>query len=117
MLGYFPRLEERLRQQAEALSGGEQQMLALARAPVSRPRLLLLDEPSLGLAPRIIAEFFAIVRTLNREEGLAVILATSEFEELLGLADVVHVMCLGKVVTTLTAEEATYTKILQHALP
>jgi branched-chain amino acid transport system ATP-binding protein len=73
VLGYFPQLADRGRQRAGTLSGGEQQMLALARALMLRPRLLLLDEPSLGLAPLVVAEIFRIVRELNEEEGLAVL--------------------------------------------
>jgi branched-chain amino acid transport system ATP-binding protein len=73
VLAYFPRLAERGSQRAGTLSGGEQQMLALARALMLRPRLLLLDEPSLGLAPMVVAEIFRIVRELNEREGLAVL--------------------------------------------
>jgi ABC-type sugar transport system ATPase subunit len=102
---------------AGGLSGGNQQKLALARAFESTPRLVLLEEPTQGIDINAKAEIRHLIRVLAREEGLAVVLATSEFEELLGLADVVHVMCLGRVVATLTAEEATYAKILQHALP
>src|SRR6476469_1287167 len=72
-LGHFPRIASRRKQQAGTLSGGEQQMLALARALVARPRLLMLDEPSLGLAPTVVTEIFRIVKELNADEGLTVL--------------------------------------------
>ena len=74
MYDHFPRLKERLRQQAGTLSGGEQQMLAVARALMLRPRLMLLDEPSFGLAPLIVRELFGILRTINREDKVSMLL-------------------------------------------
>ncbi len=102
---------------AGGLSGGNQQKLALARAFESTPRVVLLEEPTQGIDINAKAEIRYLIRRLAREDGLAVVVATSEFEELLGLADVIHVMCLGRLVATLPAEEATYAKILEHALP
>ena len=78
---YFPWMTERGSQRAGTLSGGEQQMLALGRALMSRPRLLLLDEPSLGLAPMIVREFFRIVRQLNEEEGLTVLVVEQDAQD------------------------------------
>src|SRR5437588_674394 len=94
---YFPWLSERRRQQAGTLSGGEQQMLALARAFVHRPRLLLLDEPSLGLAPVLVAELFRIVRDLNETEGLTVLVVEQNAHLALQAADVGYVLEAGRV--------------------
>jgi branched-chain amino acid transport system ATP-binding protein len=95
---YFPWLSERRRQQAGTLSGGEQQMLALARAFVHRPRLLLLDEPSLGLAPLLVAELFRIVRELNEDEGLTVLVVEQNAHLALEVADRGYVMETGRIV-------------------
>jgi branched-chain amino acid transport system ATP-binding protein len=97
VLGYFPWLEQRKNQQAGTLSGGEQQMLALARALVSRPRLLMLDEPSLGLAPTIVAEIFRIVRELNAEDGLSVLVVEQNAKIALESSARAYVLEVGRV--------------------
>src|SRR3972149_4748867 len=96
--GYFPVLSERRRQVAGTLSGGEQQMLAVARALMSGPRLLLLDEPSLGLAPLVTREIFRIVRTINREAGVSVLLVEQNASIALDLADHAYLIETGRVV-------------------
>jgi branched-chain amino acid transport system ATP-binding protein len=92
----FPRLEERRRQRAGLLSGGEQQMLAIGRALMSRPRLLLVDEPSLGLAPKLVSEIFGILRLLN-EEGTTVLLVSQEVRQALELAHWAYVLENGVI--------------------
>ena len=103
--GYFPVLGQRRRQAAGTLSGGEQQMLALGRALMLRPRLLLLDEPSLGLAPRVVQEFFRIVRTINEREGVSVLLVEQNAALALGLADRAYLLETGRVVLAGPASE------------
>ena len=98
VLSHFPLLEERGSQQAGTLSGGEQQMLALARALMLRPRLLLLDEPSLGLAPLVVAEIFRIVRELNEREGLAVLVVEQNAALALDASSRAYVLEVGRVV-------------------
>jgi branched-chain amino acid transport system ATP-binding protein len=103
--GYFPWIERRRDQQAATLSGGEQQMLALARALVSKPRLLMLDEPSLGLAPTIVRELFAIVRRLNEEQGLTVLVVEQNATIALSLASRAYVLEVGKVAVEGSSDE------------
>jgi len=97
ILGYFPQLAGRARQRAGTLSGGEQQLLALARALMLRPRLLLLDEPSLGLAPLVVAEIFRIVRELNAKEGLAVLVVEQNAVLALEASSRAYVLEVGRV--------------------
>jgi branched-chain amino acid transport system ATP-binding protein len=94
---FFPRLRERAAQRGGTLSGGEQQMLAIARALMSRPRLLLLDEPSLGLAPLIVKQIFATIRDLNRSQGLTVFLVEQNAYHALTLADRAYVLVNGVI--------------------
>ena len=101
----FPRLEERRTQRAGTLSGGEQQMLAIGRALMARPRLLLLDEPSLGLAPIIVKLIFSAIKKLNEEEGLTVLLVEQNAFHALRLAHRAYVMVNGKITMTGTGAE------------
>ena len=98
ILGYFPQLRERSSQPAGTLSGGEQQMLALGRALAARPRLLMLDEPSLGLAPRLVRELFDILATLNRELGLTVLVVEQNAALALETASRACLLEVGRVV-------------------
>ena len=96
--GYFPRLKERRRQQAGTLSGGEQQMLAISRALMLRPKLLLLDEPSFGLAPLIVQEIFRILRAINKQEGVSILLVEQNASIALELADHAYLLETGRVI-------------------
>ena len=101
---YFPILAERRKQLGGTLSGGEQQMLAIARALMSRPRLLLLDEPSLGLAPLYVREIFKIIETINRESGTTILLVEQNANMALSIADYGYVLRNGQVVLAGTSE-------------
>ena len=94
---YFPILAERRRRPASTLSGGEQQMLAIGRGLMSRPRLLLLDEPSVGLAPMLVREIFRIIKTINEEEGLTILLVEQDANLALGIAQHGYVLETGTV--------------------
>ena len=96
--GYFPRLRERRGQQAGTLSGGEQQMLAIARALMLRPKLLVLDEPSFGLAPMVVQDIFRIMRTVNQQEKVSILLVEQNARLALDLADHAYLLETGKVV-------------------
>jgi branched-chain amino acid transport system ATP-binding protein len=104
VLELFPRLQERYRQVAGTLSGGEQQMLAIGRALMGKPRLLLLDEPSMGLAPMVVAQIFDIVREIN-ESGVTVLLVEQNAAQALALADRGYVLETGELVLHGTGSE------------
>jgi branched-chain amino acid transport system ATP-binding protein len=97
---YFPRLKERLHQQAGTLSGGEQQMLAVGRALMLGPKLMLLDEPSFGLAPLVVREIFRILRQINEHEHVSMLIVEQNAALALDLADQVYLLETGKVVTS-----------------
>jgi branched-chain amino acid transport system ATP-binding protein len=100
----FPRLKERERQVAGTMSGGEQQMLAIGRALMARPRLLLLDEPSMGLAPQLIQQIFSIIREINHQ-GTTVLLVEQNAAQALKIADTAHILETGEIVRTGTGKE------------
>jgi branched-chain amino acid transport system ATP-binding protein len=105
VFGYFPRLRERYRQQAGTLSGGEQQMLAIGRAMMLRPKLMLLDEPSFGLAPLIVQEVFSILKQMNQREKMSIFLVEQNAALALDLADQAYLLETGRVVMAGPARE------------
>jgi branched-chain amino acid transport system ATP-binding protein len=112
---FFPRIAERRNQTAHTLSGGERQMLVIGRALLARPKVLLLDEPSLGLAPRIVAQIFGMVRHLVDTEGLSVLLVEQNARSALSVADTGVVLNLGRVVVTDDAARLAGDEDLRHA--
>ena len=105
VFGYFPRLKERRAQQAGTLSGGEQQMLAVSRALMLRPKLMLLDEPSFGLAPLIVKELFGILKSVNEKEHVSMLVVEQNAAMALELADHAYLIETGRVVLSGTADE------------
>jgi branched-chain amino acid transport system ATP-binding protein len=112
---YFPRLKERRHQQAGTLSGGEQQMLAIARALMLSPRLLLLDEPSFGLAPLVVQDIFRIMRNINAEEGVSVLLVEQNAALALDLADKAYLLETGEVVMSGSADSIRSNETVRRA--
>ena len=111
----FPRLRERLSQRADSLSGGERQMLAIARALIARPDLLLLDEPSLGLAPLIVEQIFKTLDRLRKQTGLTVVLVEQNAISALEIADHAVLLSLGKIVISGSADAIAQDTELRHA--
>jgi branched-chain amino acid transport system ATP-binding protein len=111
---YFPRLKERLTQPAGHLSGGEQQMLAISRALMNRPKLLLLDEPSLGLSPLLVKEIFAIIRRVNAEQGTSILLVEQNARMALESAHFGYVLEVGRIVMADTCERLMQSKDIQE---
>jgi branched-chain amino acid transport system ATP-binding protein len=105
VFGYFPRLRERRRQQAGTLSGGEQQMLAVSRALMLSPKLMLLDEPSFGLAPLLVRELFGILRAINQRERVSMLLVEQNAAIALDLADHAYLIETGRMVLSGSADE------------
>ena len=105
MYGYFPKLKERHTQQAGTLSGGEQQMLAVARALMLRPRLMLLDEPSFGLAPLVVRDLFQILGRINRDEKVSILVVEQNAQLALELADQAYVIETGRIVMSGAAKD------------
>ena len=114
VFGYFPRLEERIDQPAGSLSGGEQQMLAISRALMNRPKVLLLDEPSLGLSPLLVKEIFGIIRRVNAEQGVSILLVEQNAKMALETADYGYVLEVGRVVMDDTCEKLLGSKDIQE---
>jgi branched-chain amino acid transport system ATP-binding protein len=110
----FPRVEERLRQIAGTLSGGEQQMVAIGRALMARPRLLCMDEPSMGLSPAYVEQVFDIIRTINRQ-GVTIFMVEQNANMALSIADRAYVLQTGRVVLSGAAAELRENELIRHA--
>lgn len=115
MREHFPRLAERRRQEAGTLSGGEQQMLAFARALMSRPRLICMDEPTMGLSPKLVDQVLDEIARLNRDLGVAVLLVEQQAELALSIASRGYVLATGEIVTEGSAQELLHDPRIQEA--
>ena len=115
VFGYFPRLGQRFRQQAGTPSGGEQQMLAISRALLLRPRLLLLDEPSFGLAPLVVQGIFAIMRRIREEQGVGILLVEQNASLALDFADRAYLLETGRIVVSGPADEIRRDESVRHS--
>jgi len=115
MYALFPVVQERSRQLASTLSGGEQQMVAMARALMARPRLLIMDEPSMGLSPRYVDKVFEIIQTINRKEGVAVLIVEQNANMALTIASRGYVLQTGEIVLHDTAENLKNNPLMQKA--
>jgi branched-chain amino acid transport system ATP-binding protein len=113
--GMFPRLHERRKQAAGTLSGGEQQMLAMGRALMAKPKLLLLDEPSMGLAPLVVQEIFAVINKLRRDSGVTILLVEQNAKAALKMADRGYVLETGKIILEGTASDLLENNEVQRA--
>lgn len=114
VLDYFPVLRDRIGQSAGTLSGGQQQMLSIARGLMAKPRIMLLDEPSLGLSPRLVAEIFAIIKRLNTEQGVTLMLVEQNARVALSIADHAYVMELGRIVMSDSADKLRESEDIQQ---
>jgi branched-chain amino acid transport system ATP-binding protein len=115
MHALFPVVKERSRQLASTLSGGEQQMVAMARALMARPRLLIMDEPSMGLSPRYVDKVFEVIQTINRKEGVAVLIVEQNANMALTIASRGYVLQTGEIVLHDTAENLKNNPLMQKA--
>ena len=115
VFGIFPVLQERQKQRAGTLSGGEQQMLAVGRALMSRPKLLLLDEPSMGLAPRIVSDIFRVITQLRSEQNTTILVVEQNAHVALGIADRGYILETGRIVLQGTSEELLKNKEIKRA--
>lgn len=113
VLELFPALREKLYKDAGSLSGGQQQMLTIARGLISNPRVLLLDEPSLGLSPKIVKEVFELVANIRTQKNISIVIVEHSIESVLGIADRAYVLAYGKVVLTGNAKEVGNRESLQ----